>query len=858
MATVIQNIYSKTFRNGSTYQDWLSESSAVGSSSDTRTGWAGLNSLGTDGLTNGNYVHLIRFDNARSGKGISFEVELGPKGYLDCEAAYPLYYKFLTSESSTYANAGPSTPKDGSFYFDTSAVIPPAELTSPASAEFPAGYVYLYIWNGGSSSRHNLTALDRGTYYGTYDAGYTVTFDKRGGSGGTSSVFAYPGEPMPQISPPSLSYTVRCYQNYGANTSTVLNSVSTFNGYYDSTAGGTKYYNADGTSARNFSGSSDRLLYAQWSTGSAVQLPAVTRSGYSFAGWYTASSGGSYVGMAGDSYTPAANVNLYAHWTEISYRWQFNPVTAKGNSADSVVRGIWSGFVGGREVLCAACNGYLWELEQQEDGEWGKTACGAIDTSSDVHMFGFGGNMYLLNGSEYKVWDGTTLTNVTGYRPMVAVSVPPAGGGTALEQINKLSSQRRARFSPDGTAKSFVLPEKGLASIDYVRSTADGSDMTGWSPDTTNGKVTFTTAPAEGTNSIEIGWAVTGSTASDIKAMRYAELYNGAQDSRIFVYGDGSNRCFYTGIDYDGIPRADYFPELAVAQVGDSNTPITAMIRHYDRLLAFKLDSAWSISYSAITLADGSVTAGFYVTPVNRSIGNCAPGQAVLVENRPRTLDGRSVVEWKPTSSSGNINGDERNAERISQRVDDTIRTFDLATAKTFYDKYAHEYYVIGSDGTALVHGIEPDAWYVYTNLKATCLINYKDELYYGTSTGELRHFSTEYFSDEGQAIDAYWESGSMAFDQDFKRKYSAMLWVGIKPEDNGYLAVTAETDRKSDFAEYSFTTGDAAGVPEMNRIKLKAKKFTYYKLKLSNDTADTTATVVSVDIRVRGTGYVR
>lgn len=97
-----------------------------------------------------------------------------------------------------------------------------------------------------------------------------------------------------------------------------------------------------------------------------------------------------------------------------------------------------------------------------------------------------------------------------------------------------------------------------------------------------------------------------------------------------------------------------------------------------------------------------------------------------------------------------------------------------------------------------------------------------------------------------------------MAFNEDFKRKYSAMLWVGIKPEDNGYLGVTAETDRKSDFAEYSFTTGDAAGVPEMNRIKLKAKKFTYYKLKLSNDSADTTATVVSVDIRVRGTGYVR
>ena len=50
-------------------------------------------------------------------------------------------------------------------------------------------------------------------------------------------------------------------------------------------------------------------------------------------------------------------------------------------------RGIWSGFVGGREVLCAACNGYLWELERQENGQWGKTACGAIDTLSLIHIF---------------------------------------------------------------------------------------------------------------------------------------------------------------------------------------------------------------------------------------------------------------------------------------------------------------------------------------------------------------------------------------------------------------------------------------------------------------------------------------
>ena len=543
---------------------------------------------------------------------------------------------------------------------------------------------------------------------------------------------------------------------------------------------------------------------------------------------------------------------------EAYWEWSFHPTYSEGNGSDSEVRGIWSGFVAGREVLCAACNGYLWELSLT-DGVWSKVSCGAVDTTQDVYMFGFDEKLYLLNGQEYKVWDGAVLKDVEGYRPIVSITTAPAGGGTNFEQINKLNGCRRAWFSPDGTATVYKLPEANLASLDWVKNRATGEnyETAAYTVDLSAGTVTFSAAPETGVNTIEIAWTNSTDFRSQVTAMRYAELYNGAQDSRIFVYGDGTNRAFYTGLDYDGNARADYFPDLNVCGVGDANTPITGMIRHYGKLLAFKLDSAYSIAYSTITLEDGTVTVGFTVTSVNKDIGNCAPGQARLVENRPRTLDGRSVIEWK-AGAYGDITGDQRNAQRISQRVDSTIRDFDLTEAKAFYDKITHEYYVIGPNGTALIHNVDADAWYVYTDFAATCLISYKDELYYGTTDGYLRHFSNNYPDDQGETIDAYWESGSISFEQDFKRKYSAMLWIGIKPENNGYLAVTAETDRKADFAEYSFTTADREGVPEMNRIKLKAKKFTYYKLILKNNTADTTATVVSADIRVRGTGYVR
>ena len=49
--------------------------------------------------------------------------------------------------------------------------------------------------------------------------------------------------------------------------------------------------------------------------GNAVTLPAATRDGYTFDGWYDAATEGELIGKAGDEYTPAANITLYAHYT---------------------------------------------------------------------------------------------------------------------------------------------------------------------------------------------------------------------------------------------------------------------------------------------------------------------------------------------------------------------------------------------------------------------------------------------------------------------------------------------------------------------------------------------------------------
>ena len=537
------------------------------------------------------------------------------------------------------------------------------------------------------------------------------------------------------------------------------------------------------------------------------------------------------------------------------------------------VRGMWVGYVKGSEHFLAAAGGKLWELAEGFETE--PTELGAIDTSNDVHFFGFADIVYILNGKEYKQWDGQTLSDVAGYVPLVNIAVAPDNTiREELEQVNKLSAKRRMWISPDGSGKTFTLPEKGIKSIDYVKDLSTGKNLAGsnYVYNLNDGTVTFAAAPAKAVNSYEIGWSMGTDSRAEVLAMRYSELYSGTTDARVFVYGDGSNKALYSGIDYDGKPRADYFPDMNTVSVGDANTPITAMIRHYSSLACFKSDSAWSIQYGLTEKPDGLLAPAFYVTPTNKRIGNEALGQVRLVLNAPFTLHGSDVYEWRNTGSySSNLSTDERQAKRISDRVYATLREFDLTQCRCWDDNYAQEYYICFGH-RALIYNYAADAWYFYTELDAACMVNYNNELYIGTSGGKINHLGYEHLNDNGKAIDAYWESGSMSFGQDYMRKYAAMLWVGIEPESNAEVSVTVVTDKKANntekivssslatfadanFANWSFSTNRE---PFMTRLKIKAKKFVFYKLIFKTDSPDTTATILAADIRVRFTGYAK
>lgn len=150
---------------------------------------------------------------------------------------------------------------------------------------------------------------------------YKVLLDNQGATtAGTLNVSVTYGKNISNITVPAKEYKVTLVYD---STKTEEKTVKlTFGGYYSETNGkGIQYINASGSGVKSYDKASNTTLYAKWNSAS-ITLPTPSKTGNTFDGWYTQSSGGTKVS---NTYTPAGNVTLYAHWTNVNYTLTINP-----------------------------------------------------------------------------------------------------------------------------------------------------------------------------------------------------------------------------------------------------------------------------------------------------------------------------------------------------------------------------------------------------------------------------------------------------------------------------------------------------------------------------------------------------
>ncbi len=201
------------------------------------------------------------------------------------------------------------------------------------------GYTVSGWWSGSSSSSKgtqytagssfsNLTTTSGGTvnrYAYSTPITYSVKFNGNGSTSGSMSNQSFTYNVAQNLSANAFKRVFTVTYNYNGNgaSNTTATANAAFNGWATSSTGAKAY--SDKQSVINLSSTNGAVvnIYAKWIDASVI-LPTPTRTGYTFNGWYTASSGGTKVGAGGASYTPSSNITLYAQWTPITYTVSYN------------------------------------------------------------------------------------------------------------------------------------------------------------------------------------------------------------------------------------------------------------------------------------------------------------------------------------------------------------------------------------------------------------------------------------------------------------------------------------------------------------------------------------------------------
>lgn len=528
-------------------------------------------------------------------------------------------------------------------------------------------------------------------------------------------------------------------------------------------------------------------------------------------------------------------------------------------------------FLGEERLLHAGAKLYRWE-----DGETGAvfTELGAMADARSV-SFRFDDRLYLLDGTEYRVYDGSTLAAAltAAYVPTVVISRNPTGGGTAYEALNLLGTRWRESFLGTAEDKTYQLTADGLDETPVTAEllNADGewvakTEGTDFTVDREKGTVTFTTAPGVS--------PVTGHDNVRVTASKAREGYGGTVSAcTVFaVYGVGgaADRVFLSGnaakpgMDwYSAYDDPTYFPDTSYTQLSRDGARVAGYAILNNTLATFLQGSTDGRSVVVRTGSlDGDGEALFRIT--NTLIGEdaAAPGTFALAGKEPLFLTERGVY----AITAEELTGEKYSQERSYYISAELEKAEDKAGARAIVWR---DFYVLALGGTLYLLDLRQRSYeknspyssfqyecYYFPDITARVLFQDGDALCFGQADGKLRRFGTNVddpgcYNDDGAAIDAYWEFSDFDGQTFFRAKTftgisvrlaSAVLTgVRIFAQKQGLWSQVFDAKERAryldwgyiDFAKFVFS---ADRTPRTLWGKIKLKKADKVRFRLQNN----------------------
>lgn len=450
--------------------------------------------------------------------------------------------------------------------------------------------------------------------------------------------------------------------------------------------------------------------------------------------------------------------------------------------------------------------------------------------SATSKLFKYNGNIYLKQVGKYVQFDGTTAIDVVPYIPTVIINRLPTGGGNTNEGYNRLGKGFKNSFNGNGSATAYTLTDTFL-DITAVTCTVNGvvkTEGVDFTVNRTTGIVTFSVAPASGTNNVIITAYKTVQTDIDsILNCLAVKPFGGQNDNRLFFGRNGTGYYYWTGISTVGVDPT-YFSYNNYNIIGLTDENITGLEKFQNSLLVIKEREIAGVDYTW----NGTIGV-FNSYPVHSSIGCDCPDSIQVINNNVVFLS----TQFGVCLVQGTNVGNQRNVFTISRNIDERLlkeTNLTLSTSVDFdgkywlcvndkvylWDYYMAPYYDTGNPD----QNAERLSWWYFDNINANSWTVDGLNLYYGHRTnGKTVKFHTtddagQYF-DFGVGYKGLYRFPFREIGQGLNEFSILKGWIGVRG------------DRKTSYTVTYFTNDEPNGESEVDNIDVGSFSLSNYSL---------------------------
>lgn len=472
-----------------------------------------------------------------------------------------------------------------------------------------------------------------------------------------------------------------------------------------------------------------------------------------------------------------------------------------------------------------------------------KTALYQSMGQSPAQFYKASEKLYVLDGTNYLCYDGTTCEAVSGKIPRVLISGTPAGGGIQFEQVNLIQNKWEQSFLGDGQSTVYQLAFDTLDDTPVtVKSSVLSENTVVWNTllentdftvERATGKITFTKAPSLPVVAQEDNIIVTASKDRSEKRARIL----GCTVLKAFGINGYENQLFITGnpnyknhVYWSDISDPTYFGDLQYAVLGQDDSAIMGFGTLNTELIAYK-DLAGGKSYLLSVFSaqiNGIETPQVKVEKVISGSG-CIAKYAGGNFGEPLYLSQLGVQAITQRDLLGyeieTMRGDRINRKLLSEpNLDQAIS----CVYKYYYLIAVNGHvYVLDrlnpqEEGNTLSNAYQYNAFY-WDDVPASAFYVDGDKLLFGTADGKIYEFySDEYdsasYNDDGHSYEWMWEFPEYVGDLFYQNKSIRYLALRAK----AYVRTTVTIDIQLEGLWYEvLTDGVSFGYLDLSDLDL-------------------------------------